>query len=84
MKELQMLREEVTVHGFRSSFRQWAAARTSFPEAVCELALAHVNRDRVEAAYQRSDLFERRRELMETWCRYLVVEQNVTLLRSEP
>ena len=84
MKELQMIREEVTVHGFRSSFRQWAAEQTSFPEAVCELALAHVNRDRVEAAYQRSDLFERRRELMETWCRYLVVEQNVTLLRSEP
>ena len=83
MKELQMIRDEVTVHGFRSSFRQWAAEQTSFPEAVCELALAHVNRDRVEAAYQRSDLFERRRELMETWCRYLSAHDNVTLLRSE-
>ena len=81
-KELQLVREEVTVHGFRSSFRQWAAEQTSFPPAVCELALAHVNRDRVEAAYQRSDLFDRRRELMDTWCRYLAVEDNVTLLRN--
>ena len=67
----------------RSSFRQWAAEQTSFPEAVCELALAHVNRDRVEAAYQRSDLFERRRVLMETWCRYLSANDNVSLIRSE-
>ena len=82
MKELQMIRDEVTVHGFRSSFRQWAAEQTSFPPAVCELALAHVNRDRVEAAYQRSDLFDRRRELMDAWCRYLAVGDNVTLLRN--
>ena len=58
-------------HGFRSSFRQWAAERTSIPREVCEAALAHVNQDRVEAAYQRSDLFERRRELMDRWAAYL-------------
>ena len=54
-------------HGFRSSFRDWAAERTDVPREVCELALAHVNSDRVEAAYRRTDLFERRHELMAAW-----------------
>ena len=58
-------------HGFRSSFRDWAAERTDVPREVCELALAHVNSDRVEAAYRRSDLFERRRELIQDWANYL-------------
>ena len=54
-------------HGFRSSFRDWAAERTDVPREVCELALAHLNSDRIEAAYRRSDLFDRRRELMQAW-----------------
>ena len=58
-------------HGFRSSFRDWAAERTDVPREVCELALAHVNSDRVEAAYRRSDLFEKRRKLMVEWSDYL-------------
>ena len=58
-------------HGFRSSFRDWAAECSDAPREVCELALAHVNADRVEAAYMRSDLFEKRRELMEAWASYL-------------
>ena len=58
-------------HGMRSSFRDWAAECTDAPREVCELALAHVNSDRVEAAYRRSDLFERRRALMEDWAAYL-------------
>lgn len=58
-------------HGFRSSFRDWAAERTDVPREVCELALAHVNSDRVEAAYRRSDLFEKRRSLMDDWAAYL-------------
>ena len=58
-------------HGFRSSFRNWAAECSDAPREVCELALAHVNSDRVEAAYLRTDLFERRRSLMEDWARYL-------------
>ncbi|MDE0367081.1 MAG: tyrosine-type recombinase/integrase [Gammaproteobacteria bacterium] len=58
-------------HGFRSSFRDWAAEKTDVPREVCELALAHVNSDRVEAAYRRSDLFERRRELMDDWAAYV-------------
>ena len=58
-------------HGFRSSFRDWAAECSDAPREVCELALAHVNSDRVEAAYRRTDLFERRRELMEEWAAFL-------------
>lgn len=66
----RMGHRDVTVHGFRSSFRDWAADRTSFPRAVCEAALAHALRDKTEAAYHRTDLFERRRELMESWSRF--------------
>ena len=69
-KTLHTIARGVTVHGFRSAFRQWGAETTAFPSAVLELALAHVNKDKVEEAYQRSDLFERRRELMTAWGRY--------------
>ncbi len=58
-------------HGFRSSFRDWAAERTDSPREVCELALAHVNTNAIEAAYRRTDLFERRRVLMEQWAAFL-------------
>ena len=54
-------------HGFRSSFRDWAAERTNHPRDVIEAALAHTNPNKVEAAYARSDLFERRRRLMDDW-----------------
>ncbi len=59
-------------HGFRSSFRDWAAECTDAPREVCELALAHVNTNRIEAAYRRTDLFERRRALMEQWSAFLI------------
>ena len=58
-------------HGFRSSFRDWAGEETDHPREVIEAALAHVVRNRVEAAYARSDLFERRRVLLDDWARYL-------------
>ena len=58
-------------HGFRSSFRDWAAECSDAPREVCELALAHVNTNRIEAAYRRTDLFERRRTLMEQWAAFL-------------
>ena len=61
-------------HGFRSTFRDWAAEETNHPREVIEAALAHVVRNRVEAAYARSDLFERRRTLMDDWARYLAKE----------
>ena len=70
-KLLRDLGIEAVPHGFRSSFRDWAAECSDAPREVCELALAHVNSDRVEAAYRRTDLFERRRVLMEEWSRFV-------------
>ena len=73
--QLRRLLRELAVaavpHGFRSSFRDWAGEETDHPREVIEAALAHVVRNRVEAAYARSDLFERRRTLMDDWARYL-------------
>jgi len=60
---------DVTVHGFRSSFRDWAGETTSFPSDVCEAALAHL-RGKTERAYQRGDLFNKRRRLMDSWAEY--------------
>jgi integrase len=60
----------ITTHGFRSSFRDWASERTSFPREVCEQALAHTVKDKTEAAYRRGDLLEKRRELMASWAAF--------------
>ena len=60
----------VTVHGFRSTFRDWAAECTNFPNEVCEAALAHTIQNKAEAAYRRGDLFEKRRKLMEAWAAF--------------
>lgn len=60
----RMGRGDVTVHGFRSTFRDWAAERTNFPSEVVEMAIAHAVGDKVEAAYRPGDLFEKRRRLM--------------------
>ena len=70
---LMMIRrmgKEITAHGFRSTFRDWAAERTNFSREVCEMALAHSVSDKTEAAYLRGDLFDKRRELMDTWATY--------------
>ena len=66
----RLKRDDIVVHGFRSSFRDWAAERTHHPRTVCEAALAHVVKDRTEAAYFRSDLFDQRRRLMDSWARF--------------
>jgi integrase len=63
-------RGDLTVHGFRSSFRDWAAERTNYPREVCEMALAHTVSDKVEAAYRRGDLFDKRRRLMLEWAKH--------------
>jgi len=76
-KTLHAIAPNVTVHGFRSSFREWGAETTAFPSAVLELALAHVNRYKVEEAYQRSGLSDRRVELMAAWGRYCANTGNV-------
>jgi integrase len=64
---VQMKRESITVHGFRSTFRDWAAETTNHPREVVEMALDHTVGDKVEAAYRRGDLFEKRRVLMQQW-----------------
>jgi integrase len=66
----RMGRVDLTIHGFRSSFRDWAAERTGFPAEVAEMALAHTVSDKVEAAYRRGDLFQKRRQLMDAWTRF--------------
>jgi integrase len=66
----RMDRADLTAHGFRSSFRDWAAERTNFPSEVAEMALAHVVSSKVEAAYRRGDLFEKRRGLIEAWAKF--------------
>jgi integrase len=70
LKALQRVNSEITAHGFRSTFRDWCAEQTSFPSEVAEMALAHAVGDKVEAAYRRGDLFEKRRQLAEAWARY--------------
>ena len=70
-KMLEYHRIAAVPHGFRSSFRDWAAERTDHPREVIEAALAHVVQNKVEAAYARSDLFERRRHLMDEWAAYV-------------
>ena len=70
-KMLQYVGVPAVAHGFRSSFRDWAAEETDHPREVIEAALAHVVQNKVEAAYARSDLFDRRRRLMDDWAAYL-------------
>jgi len=80
--------DELTVHGFRSTFRDWAAERTNYPNHVVEMALAHAVADKVEAAYRRGDLFEKRRRLMQQWATFCTAtpaaerQGNITRLRQ--
>jgi integrase len=71
LKTLERLgRPDITSHGFRSTFRDWAAERTNFAGEVAEAALAHVVDDKTEAAYRRGDLFDKRRRLMDAWAEF--------------
>jgi len=67
---LRRMKRKATVHGFRSTFRDWASETTSFPSETCEHALAHRISDKAEAAYRRGDQLEKRRHLMEEWAVY--------------
>ena len=69
---LRGMRPGLTVHGFRSAFRDWAAEATGFPAEVVEMALAHTIQNQVEAAYRRGDLLDKRRELMRKWADYII------------
>jgi integrase len=74
------IRKNVTVHGFRSSFRDWSAEQTTFSRDVCEAALAHVDGSVVERAYRRTDLFEQRRSLMRAWEHYCLHSQGAKII----
>jgi integrase len=81
----RMGRGDFTVHGFRSSFRDWCAERTNFPGEIAEMALAHVVGNKVEAAYRRGDLFQKRRQLAEAWATFCAspsVSAEVVPIRS--
>ncbi len=73
----RMGRGDLTTHGFRATFRTWAAERSQFPREVVESALAHVIGNKVEAAYQRGDLFDKRRRLMDAWAEYCAKAANL-------
>jgi integrase len=78
---------QYTVHGMRSTFRDWCAEQSSFPREVAEAALAHVLSNKAEAAYQRGDLFEKRRKLMQAWADYAAPRTSadvIQLRRGEP
>ncbi|RIY03479.1 DUF4102 domain-containing protein [Aureimonas flava] len=80
---LRRMKVDVTVHGFRSAFRDWAGEETSFPREVAEQALAHTVGDATERAYRRGDALEKRRKLMEAWASYLTpAPEGVVKLRA--
>ena len=72
----RMGRTSLTTHGFRSTFRDWAAEQTNFSREVAEMALSHAVGDKVEAAYRRGDLLEKRRALMELWSTFATTKQD--------
>jgi len=79
----RMERTDITVHGFRSTFRDWVAEKTNFPRRVAETALAHKLKDGAEAAYQRGDLLDKRRGMMDAWASYCFDQKsNVTRIRA--
>jgi integrase len=69
----RMGRDGLTAHGFRSTFSDWCSERTNFPADVREMALAHAVSDKVQAAYRRGDLFQKRRQLMGAWASFCAV-----------
>ena len=66
----RMERRDITVHGFRSTFRDWAGETTAYPREVIEHALAHQLKDKAEASYARGTLFDKRRRLMDDWAKH--------------
>ncbi len=79
----RMGRSNITVHGFRSTFRDWAGEQTNFPREIIEHALAHQLKDKAEAAYSRSTMPEKRRKLMEAWASYCSTQEGQSLKLSE-
>ena len=69
---LRRMQVDVTAHGFRSTFHDWVAESTAYPQEVAEMALSHAVGNKVEVAYRRGDLFDKRRGLMEAWAQFIV------------
>ena len=84
----RMKRGDLTAHGFRATFKTWASERTSFQNEIAEAALAHVIGDKVEQAYRRGDMFDKRRRLMDAWAKFCITaptqeaQSNITPLRA--
>jgi integrase len=77
---LRRMKVDVTVHGFRSAFRDWAGERTTFPREIAEAALAHLVGDAVERAYRRGDALEKRRRLMDAWARFCEPKESADVI----
>ena len=75
--------KEITVHGFRSTFRTWVAEKTNFQREVAEAALAHAKGDKLEATYERGDFFDKRRRMMDAWAAYCARERNADVVRPQ-
>jgi integrase len=80
----RMGRTDITVHGFRSTFRDWAGEQTNFPREISEHALAHQLKDKAEAAYSRSTMPEKRRKLMEAWAQYCATKESGSATKIRP
>ncbi|RUV62634.1 site-specific integrase [Mesorhizobium sp. M1A.F.Ca.IN.022.02.1.1] len=76
LEMLRGMRDGLTVHGFRSAFRDWAAETTLHPDTIAEMALAHTIKDKTVAAYRRGDAFERRKQLMQQWADFLLISND--------
>jgi integrase len=81
---LRRMKVDVTVHGFRSAFRDWAGERTHFPREVAEAALAHLVGDAVERAYRRGDALEKRRKLMDAWAEFVNKQSRTNVILLAP
>ena len=77
---LRRMKVDVTVHGFRSAFRDWVGESTAFPREIAEAALAHLVGDEVERAYRRGDALEKRRALMEAWASFCTSEPSAKVV----
>ncbi|SDA69014.1 site-specific integrase [Sinorhizobium sp. NFACC03] len=83
LKILERMEVPVTAHGFRSSFRDWASEATNFPREIAEMALAHAIENKVEAAYRRGDLLQKRREMMTSWEKFCFGRKKHDEIREE-
>ena len=83
-KLVDVMKYDVTIHGFRSSFKTWATEQTSYPDSLIEFCLAHAVGNETERAYQRSDMVEKRRQLMEQWSAFVSTPRKIGVKEATP